>query len=176
MSDLGARTALGLAALAAAGLAAAWRWRPRWLGLAPEVAPAIFALLRDLDARWPGRSKASDGTLPSAAHHATSPGSDHERGDALDVTRDPYRGPSLPDLATALLRDPRAAYVILDRRIAHAGAFDGRAPGEWGEYKLTAVQTDPHVTHLHLSVVRASRGGAGPWDLSGVGTGEEATV
>jgi hypothetical protein len=129
------------------------------------LAPALSQLLTQLDAGWPGRSKASDGTFPSAAHHAANPTSDHELGNALDVTRDRARGPRLLDLAEALRTDPRAKYVIYDRRIAKRG-------GGWERYEVTAIQSDPHTEHLHVSVLADRRFDAAPWDLSSVGTGE----
>ena len=33
---------------------------------------------------------------------------------------------------------------------------------------LTAIQTDPHTGHLHLSILDAGRDDASPWDLSSV--------
>lgn len=133
----------------------------------PAVAPAIVQLLTQINVAYPNRVKASDGTLPSAAHHAVNPHSDHERGDALDVTYDPLDGPNLDGLALSLLRDPRVTYVIWQRRIANR-AIDG---GAWRAYTATAVQTDPHTSHLHVSINHGTRDDASKWDLSAVGQG-----
>jgi hypothetical protein len=132
--------------------------------LAPGVARAFAPLLGQLNARWPARSKASDGTLPSAAHHAANPNSDHERGDALDVTHDAVNGPDLDALASALLKDPRTSYVIWNRRIANPSVESGA----WRPYARTTGPTDPHTTHLHLSVVHAKRDDVAAWDISAV--------
>ena len=51
-----------------------------------EPAPALLQLLRQLDAVWPERSHASDGILGDASHQARV--SDHNTGDALDITFD----------------------------------------------------------------------------------------
>lgn len=136
----------------------------------PGVARALSQLIGQLNAQFPQRSKAGDGTLPSAAHHAANPSSDHERGDALDVTQDPVNGPNLDTLAAALLKDARVTYVIWNRQIANR-AIDG---GKWRPYELTAIQTDPHTGHLHVSVSNAARDNAAPWDLSTVQTAAAA--
>lgn len=133
----------------------------------PAVAPAIVQLLKQINVAFPVRSKASDGTLPSAAHHAANPNSDHDRGDALDVTYDPLNGPNLEALAAALLKDERVTYVIWQRRIANRSIMGG----QWRPYALTAIQTDPHTSHLHVSVNHGARSVAAPWDLSGVTQG-----
>lgn len=122
-------------------------------------APALLRLLAQVDAAYPSRSRAADGILPSAAHHAKHPTSDHERGDALDITLDPMHGPDLDRLAEDLLLDPRVTYVIWNRRIANR-AIDG---GAWRPYQTTAIQTDPHTGHLHVSVAAARRANASPW-------------
>lgn len=135
------------------------------------VAPTLLQLAAQLDTAFPARSKASDGTLPSAAHHAANPTSDHERGDAFDVTHDPANGPNLNELATALLADPRVTYVIYNRRIANR-KIDA---GAWRPYVATAIQTDPHTSHLHASIDHVQRDSVAPWDLSAVTKGEEVS-
>ncbi len=126
--------------------------------LAPGVALAFGPLLGEIDARWPLRNRASDGTLGDAAHLARK--SDHNTGLALDVTNDPVNGPPLTELAAALLRDPRTAYVIFDGRIANPGI----KAGAWRRY----TGPNPHRHHLHLSISAAARDDVAPWDLTGV--------
>jgi len=140
------------------------------LGAWPTEAPALVALRDQLDARWPTRSRLADGIV---AHHANPPGSDHEHGDALDVTFDPERGPDLEALAATLLGDQRTRYVIFNRRIAKPG-LDG---GTWRPY--AGPRRDPHEGHLHLSIYREGRGDSGPWDDRGwtlLGTGEVINI
>jgi hypothetical protein len=132
------------------------------------VAPALLQLAAQLDAAFQARSKVSDGTLPSAAHHVVNPTSDHERGDAFDVTHDPVNGPNLDELATALLADSRVTYVIYNRRIANRKIDSGA----WRPYVATAIQTDPHTSHLHVSIDHVQRDSIAPWDLSVVTKGE----
>ena len=60
-------------------------------------APAAKAALAQATKRWPNRSKSSDGIVPSAAHTAANPRSDHEPGKAgychaWDLTHDPGDG------------------------------------------------------------------------------------
>lgn len=124
-------------------------------------APAIVQLLKQVDASYPSRSRAADGILPSAAHHAKNPTSDHERGDALDVTFDLMNGPNLDQLASDILKDERVKYVIWNRQIANR-TIDG---GAWRPYVETAIQTDPHTGHMHVSVDHARRGDTSSWRI-----------
>ncbi len=109
-----------------------------------EPAPALLVLLRQLDGGWPERSKASDGILGDAAHQARA--SDHNTGDALDITIDSAHGPDPRALARALLLDARTHYVIFDGRIANREM----EAGAWRTYP----GPDPHTTHVHVSNLR----------------------
>ncbi|WP_437316697.1 hypothetical protein [Sorangium sp. So ce385] len=120
-----------------------------------QVAPAVRLLLRQLNERWPGRNRASDGLLGDAAHQARK--SDHNEGNALDVTHDPERGPDLDALAHLLLADPRVTYVIWNKRIANR-AIQG---GAWRSYD----GTNPHTRHLHVSIHASARRDERPWAL-----------
>lgn len=126
----------------------------------PSAAPAptLLALRRQIDAAYPLRSRASDGIMASAQHTAQNPKSDHERGDALDVTRDTQNGPDLPALAATLLQDERVTYVILDRQIANRAIV----AGAWRPYP----GPDPHTSHLHVSILHDRRDDAGPWQIA----------
>ncbi|MEP7123124.1 MAG: SpoIID/LytB domain-containing protein [Byssovorax sp.] len=124
-------------------------------------AAALVTLRAQLDAQWPSRSRAADGIAPSAAHHAANPKSDHEVGNAFDITNDPGNGPDLVALGTALLKDSRAHYVIFQGRIANPGK-DG---GAWRPY----TGASPHEEHLHLSIYDSRRDDRTEWDLAGVG-------
>ena len=126
-------------------------WSPR-----SGAAPALLVLRDQLDARWPHRRRAQDGIV---AHHAQNPRSDHEQGNALDVTRDPEHGPDLEALAGMLLADPRTHYVIFDRRIANPN----REGGAWRPYG--GGWRDPHKGHLHVSIRPEVREDARAWAL-----------
>jgi len=126
-----------------------------------ESAPALLTLRAQLDARWPRRSRASDGIAPSEEHLRQNPRSDHAAGDAMDVTYDPAQGPDLDALATALLQDPRTRYVIWRRRIANVE----KEGGAWRPY----TGGSPHEDHLHLSLLPNRRDDASPWNLGVAG-------
>ena len=147
----------------------------------PNVAPALRRLLAQIDAIWPNRLRVSDGTLPSAEHHIANPTSDHERGDALDITNDSRTtlvqlpngrlqfaglGPNLDDLADLLFQDSRTHYVIWNRRIATRE----RAHGAWRPYTNPG---NPHTRHMHLSIYPEMRNDVSDWP-NGLATGWEA--
>lgn len=128
------------------------------------VAPAIRQLLKQVNAGWPNRTRASDGTLGDAAHNARCKGTDaasglcdHTLGRALDITLDQERGPHLDTLAEAMLKDPRVRYVIWKSRIANPSI----AGGAWRPY----TGSNPHTRHLHVSVLEEARNDARPWNL-----------
>ncbi|ARU50146.1 hypothetical protein CBR64_20870 [Cellulosimicrobium cellulans] len=127
------------------------------------VAPALDALRAEVDARWPGRDRSSDGAIGDPSHQARK--SDHNpdwsAGGVVRARDFDVDGIDVNALTAALLADDRTRYVIYDRRIAT------RVPGgfRWDPY--TGV--NPHTGHLHVSV----RGGryyendTSPWDLGG---------
>lgn len=134
-----------------------------------RLARSLEVLLAEVDARWPGRSKRSDGTIGDAAHAARK--SDHNPNAvgvvrALDITHDPAgcRG----DLVAEYLRtlgeagDDRlngGGYVIWNRLVAGAGKG-----WVWRPY----TGPSPHTDHVHVSASRVSFGydSTRPWRLS----------
>jgi hypothetical protein len=122
----------------------------------PSPAPALLALRDAIDARWPSRAKASDGIMGDAAHQARA--SDHNQGNALDVTHDPANGPDLEALAAALIGDERVHYVIWNKRIRNRAFEDGA----WRLY----TGANPHTKHLHVSVSAEHREDTSPWKLA----------
>lgn len=143
-----------------------------------RVARSLLVLRGQIDALWPDRSKASDGTIGDAAHQASV--SDHNPDDdvngdgrgegpavadivrALDITHDPAHGCDIDRLSDALAaaRDQRVSYVIANRMIT--GPNYGWA---WAAYS----GDDPHTGHLHLSVVGDGRADdETPWRLPGL--------
>lgn len=136
----------GAEAAEAAERVASWR-----------VAKALLALRRQVNARAPQRSRASDGTIGDAAHASRS--SDHNPWvrdattgvvTALDITHDPGHGCDAGELAQAIVasRDPRLKYVIWNRRIANSSAIGMAAPWAWRDY----AGSNPHDKHVHVSV------------------------
>jgi hypothetical protein len=125
-------------------------------------APGLLALVAQIDRAWPARKRDADGIMGDAAHQARR--SDHNEGNALDVTRDTDNGPELHALAEALFVDPRTHYVILDRQIRTRG-IQGDA---WHAY----TGPDPHTGHLHLSIWPERRDDVRLWDLHATDAGE----
>lgn len=138
-----------------------------------RVARSILTLFDQLDRFAPARSTASDGTIGDFAHQQTD--SDHNpwypppQGGIVtagDYTHDPAHGISIARLSDELAasRDPRIKYMIANRFI-----LDSRpqfSPWRWVAYS----GTDPHINHLHLSVVDSSLcDDPRPWDLPMLG-------
>lgn len=118
---------------------------------APSPSPACKSALRDASKRWPGRSKASDGIMGDVAHQKRK--SDHNIGNAVDITHDVKSGCDGHIVSELALRDPRVTYVIWNRKIA-------RNPGrEWREYK----GSNPHLHHVHISVDADKRHDDSQW-------------
>ena len=116
-------------------------------------APACVAALRDANAAWPGRKKASDGIMGDAAHQARP--SDHNLGLAVDISHDPASGCDAGEIALMATEDARVTYIIWDRRIwSRARAAEG-----WRAYS----GSNPHTKHCHISVRADARGDASPW-------------
>lgn len=116
-------------------------------------APACVAALRDANAAWPNRSKRSDGIMGDAAHQARP--SDHNLGNAVDITHDPASGCDGELIASMAIQDPRVTYVIWNREIySRARAAEG-----WRDYS----GSNPHTHHVHISVRASARADASPW-------------
>lgn len=118
--------------------------------MAWRVARSLNVLLTQLNEMAPNRNKASDGSIGDPAH--SSRVSDHNPDAngvvrARDFTHDPANGLDCTVLANQLVasRDPRIKYIIWNDSIWQ---WNG-----WREYD----GTNPHTTHLHLSVVADDR-------------------
>jgi hypothetical protein len=120
---------------------------------------ALATLRSEIDAAYPSRSRVSDGGVPSAAHHLANPNSDHERGDAYDFTVDRVNGPDPDALAELARNDDRVSYVIWNERIANKSVQNN----DWRPYARTAIQTDPHTSHVHVSIKHYQRDSVAPW-------------
>ncbi|MEU5693854.1 peptidoglycan-binding domain-containing protein [Actinosynnema sp. NPDC020468] len=126
-----------------------------------------------MNARYPNRSRASDGSIGDAAHAATGSDSDHNPWvgpgvvTALDITHDPANGIDIDRFSDELAasRDPRIKYLI-----ANALILDSRPqfhPWQWMVY----AGSNPHTKHLHVSVM-ADAGlydDARAWNLPSLG-------
>lgn len=119
-----------------------------------RVARSLDALLAQINAAYPNRSKAADGSIGDAAHAASV--SDHNPDAhgvvrARDYTHDPAHGFDAHAMADALIasHDPRIAYVISRGRIASSTI----SPWKWRTY----TGSNRHDHHAHVSVVSDSR-------------------
>jgi hypothetical protein len=136
------------------------------------VDKGILRLREQLDAAYPNRSHASDGTIGDAAHSARD--SDHNpespapagnpnyQVDAGDYTHDPAHGADMTVVSEAirLSQDRRVKYVICNRRI-YSGP-DGPMPWVWRSY----TGTDPHTGHMHVSVRDVTHDQAQDWQIT----------
>lgn len=142
--------------------------------MAWRLAKSLTVLRDQVNARFPGRAKASDGTIGDAAH-AKRP-SDHNPDKdgvvkALDLTTDPNDDADTEALAEHLrqARDPRVKYVIAMGRMFSAYAAHGVPAWTWQPY----TGTNPHVHHFHVSVQGDAEryDDETPWNIDGAFAG-----
>jgi hypothetical protein len=126
-----------------------------------RLAPALIQMEAEANLLAPNRSKASDGSFPSAAHTATNPTSDHEVGDALDLTTDPVRGWDMAERFRLIVarRDPRVKYLIHNGTIWKSYPNRGLPP--WTPQVYTG--SNAHTKHGHTSVLHEMRNDTSPW-------------
>jgi len=134
---------------------------------------ASMTLVAAINARWPGRDKASDGTIGDAAHATRT--SDHNPWvvvdgmgvvRARDIDKDGIDAAWLAEELRKLgaAGDPRLAgggYVIFNRRIT---------TNDWSGWKVY-TGSNPHTAHLHVSfsLNRAGYDSAAGWVFLGGG-------
>jgi peptidoglycan hydrolase-like protein with peptidoglycan-binding domain len=101
--------------------------------------------------------------MPSAEHHKQNPNSDHELGNAVDITHDPQHGVDCEQLAADLIasKDPRIKYLIWNRRIWFPTA-NGPRPQGWSAYHGLSA----HTEHIHISIKADARNDVAPWPWS----------
>jgi hypothetical protein len=116
-----------------------------------SAAPACKAALAQATARWPKRNKSSDGIMGDTAHQARV--SDHNSGDAFDLTDDKAHGVDCSKIILDIVKDSRCEYAIHDRRIWE------RKTGKWRAY----TGSNPHTGHMHVSIVKSKRGQTHGW-------------
>lgn len=127
-----------------------------------RVANSLKILLGQVNAHYPHRSTASDGTIGDYQHcHGGNPKTsdhcawivdgDHRVVSAVDITHDPQHRCDAGKIAAGLVesQDDRIKYVIWNRRIAASYAVGGFAPWTWRPY----TGPSPHTDHVHLSVL-----------------------
>ncbi len=122
-------------------------------------APSLLKLRKEIDARWPGRSRISDGVVGDLRHSgtrnshnpvgmATGPlvgtrGAVH----AIDITAS---GINVQSVLAAVIGDSRVWYVI------HGGRIWSRTYG-WTARRQAG---DPHTSHIHINLREDTQAGA----------------
>ena len=117
-----------------------------------KATPAAIAVLRQATAIAPSRSKASDGLLPSKAHLAQNPNSDHNTGYGVDLTHDPKHGIDCVEIYEQLKNDKRVKYLIFQGKIWLRGKLDKPYNG-----------SNKHNKHLHISIKDNCGNDDSPW-------------
>lgn len=120
--------------------------------MAWREANSLLHLRDQVNAKWPNRSKDSDGTIGDEHHSQRL--SDHNPDahgvvTAMDITHDPAHGFDSYKFADLLLaaQDKRLKYVISNRRIGSGPR--GTSPAKWRKY----TGANPHDHHVHISVI-----------------------
>ncbi len=119
-------------------------------------APACRKALTDATLRFPNRNRASDGIMGDAAHSRRR--SDHNLGNAFDLTHDPSNGVNCNALSLLAINDERVTYVIWNRRIYNRA----RAGEGWRPYG----GSNPHTHHMHVSIRATERNNLAAWAWS----------
>lgn len=124
-------------------------------------APACRIALAEATQIAPRRSKASDGICARPEHTAANPTSDHETGDAFDLTHDPDNGCDVDALFDQIIarRDPRVKYLIWQRKILRSYDKPGIPAWTWTTY----TGSNPHVKHGHVSILPGTRNISATW-------------
>lgn len=141
--------------------------------MAWRLAGALVTMRSQVNAKWPERSKKSDGTIGDEAHASRS--SDHNPWvkdgamgivTGMDLTHDPIGGFDSYAFADMLLKgqDRRLKYIISNGRIGSGPS--GSSPGKWRKY----TGSNPHDHHCHISVMpeKLRYDDTDSWDIAAV--------
>jgi hypothetical protein len=111
------------------------------------LAPTLVRLRDDLNSRWPGRDKTTDGWIGDASHQAQV--SDHNPDKksgvvrALDIDKD---GIHIPSVLASIMIHPSTNYVIHNHRMMRRG----------DRFKPRAYEgSNPHTSHIHDSIMHS---------------------
>lgn len=136
--------------------------------MAWRLAKSLEQLRKQVNAKWPARSKQSDGTIGNAEHSSRS--SDHNPWvdgsvvTAIDITHDPKSGCDSYALAAALVasRDPRIKYIISNGKICSGSAQSTPA---WIWRKYTGANKHDHHVHVSVKASKAQYDNMDPWSF-----------
>lgn len=118
-------------------------------------APSCKAATDQATQLWPGRSTASDGWCGDAEHQKRK--SDHNTGNAYDLTNDPEAGCDCMRLRDVAVADSRSKYVIHNDQINNK---DGKG---WVPYQPNNPNRNKHMSHMHVSIHDGARNDTSPW-------------
>jgi murein L,D-transpeptidase YcbB/YkuD len=96
--------------------------------------------------------------MPSSAHTQANPTSDHEWGNAADLTHDPANGVDCSVLSRELIDDPRVKYIIFNSQIYRTY----KTQLGWAKY----TGKNKHKSHMHVSIHSTARDDLRPWPWS----------
>lgn len=119
-------------------------------------APSCRKALTDATTAWPNRNRASDGIMGDAAHQGRP--SDHNLGNAFDLTHDVGNGVDCRALSRLVMNDPRVKYVIFAGQIYRTY----RPAQGWAAY----TGQNSHHHHMHVSIKADSRNDLSAWPWS----------
>ena len=138
------------------------------------AAPSCLKALKDATLRWPKRNRASDGMIGDAAHQARE--SDHNQGNAFDLTHDPKNGVDCEKLSRDVIWDARVKYVIWNKEIGYRDSIPRAADEDCTSHHYAEPNHDivwkdyhgpnPHTKHMHVSIEAGSRDDLSPWPWS----------
>jgi hypothetical protein len=140
-----------------------------------SVAPSCLKALKDATLHWPKRNRASDGIIGNAAHQKRK--SDHNEGNAFDLTHDPKNGVDCELLSRDVVWDSRVTYVIWNKEICFTDQPHRREMDEsctYPHYKGPEKEKkweayfgpNPHTKHMHVSIRADAREDLSPWPWS----------
>jgi hypothetical protein len=117
-------------------------------------APTCVAALKEATALYPNRSRLSDGIMGDASHALST--SDHNLGNAFDLTHDPAHGCDAHKMVEELKqkKDSRVKYIISNGRIWNPSISPDWRP-YWG--------INRHTKHAHVSIYTESRNDLRAW-------------
>jgi hypothetical protein len=125
--------------------------------------------LRDATIRWPNRKRASDGIMGDAAHQQRK--SDHNQGNAFDLTHDPDHGVDCNELSRLVIttHGTRVTYVIWNKVIWNNELYDSAHAGYRAYHG-----PNPHTKHMHVSIAASARDDLSPWPWSSAAPDEDS--